>query len=44
MAKKPPKPKAKAKCAPDKHVWKSPADTTNGWVIHKCLRCPEKIT
>lgn len=42
MSKKPPKAKAKEPCKPGKHVW-GDAETTNGWVIHWCSKCPEKI-
>ena len=40
MSKKPPK--AKPKCPPGKHLF-TKAETTNGWVIHLCKRCPETI-
>lgn len=39
---KPKPPKAKAKRKPGKHVF-SKAETTNGWVIHWCSKCPETI-
>ena len=39
---KPKSPKVKPKCKPGKHVW-SKAETTDGWVIHLCSRCPETI-
>ena len=42
MSKKPPKAKAKEPCKPGKHVF-SKAETTNGWVIHLCSKCPETI-
>jgi hypothetical protein len=42
MSKKPPA-KAKAKCKPGKHSF-TEGDATNGWVVHKCRKCPEKIT
>lgn len=40
---KPPKKPPKGKCPPGKHVWKTPAETTDGWVIHLCKKCPETI-